>query len=637
MATVSKWTPFGVALNITATGGTVTRTSATQFTVKINASWETYWSSSKTDYGMTASSGGGSVTLNKEGTKSAGSSGSFTGTYSISGNGSATKTITVTFKNFNTYHGDSATKSVSFNVSVPAWTSYKVTYYPNGGSGTTYTQTKWKDQSLTIATLATTKFARTGYSFLGWSTSSTATSPNGSYDPGDKYTGNANLKLYAVWKANTYEVTYNANDNANGSDVSNLPSAQTKTYDKPLTLSSTVPKRTNYTFKGWGTSASTTTVAYKPGESYTANAGITLYAIWELAYKKPTITSVSVYRCNGSATADENGTFAHVEFNWTCFLEDPTITIAWKTASGSGSSDVHNATGTSGTMSTTVGNDALTTESTYTFQITVADSNGSTTVSKILSGTKFAIDFLAGASGAAIGKPAELKDVFDIGFQTRLHGGLLYPVLEPCDINEVRTPNIYAGRNVSDYTYTCGVDENGDSISMPFDNGTFTLEVMSGGPNGQTWQRITVCSKTEPHAYERWYYTNVWGNWIAKPHYIWKTADLSASGRFTNYYSSGSEAPKYRRVGSTVDIRGTVKPTSDIEYSDEYATIFTLPAGYRPDTSVFTLCQGTGNSTWLLRVANTGEVGLARYRNGNTSATATTGVWLPFHCTFLVD
>ena len=28
MATVSKWTPFGVALDITATGGTVTRTSA---------------------------------------------------------------------------------------------------------------------------------------------------------------------------------------------------------------------------------------------------------------------------------------------------------------------------------------------------------------------------------------------------------------------------------------------------------------------------------------------------------------------------------------------------------------------------------------------------------------------------------
>ena len=61
MATVSKWTPFGVALNITATGGTVTRKSATQYTVKINASWETYWDGAKTNYGMMASSGGGSA------------------------------------------------------------------------------------------------------------------------------------------------------------------------------------------------------------------------------------------------------------------------------------------------------------------------------------------------------------------------------------------------------------------------------------------------------------------------------------------------------------------------------------------------------------------------------------------------
>ena len=58
MATVSKWTPFGVALDITATGGTVTRTSATQYTVVINASWETYYSGAQTNYGMSATSGG---------------------------------------------------------------------------------------------------------------------------------------------------------------------------------------------------------------------------------------------------------------------------------------------------------------------------------------------------------------------------------------------------------------------------------------------------------------------------------------------------------------------------------------------------------------------------------------------------
>lgn len=277
MATVSKWTPFGVALDITATGGTVTRKSATQYTVKINASWETYYSGAKTNYGMTASSGGGSVNLNTFGTKSGSGSGSFTGTYSISGNGSATKTVTVIFKNYNTDNGDSATKTVSFSVTVPAWTSYTVKYNANGGSGAPSNQTKWKDQTLK---LSTTKPTRTGYTFQGWATSA---SGSVAYASGANYTSNASVTLYAVWKAITYTVKYNANGG------SGAPSSQTKTYGKTLTLSSTVPTRTSiedngtlteYTFKGWATSSTSTSVAYKAGASYTANAAITLYAVW---------------------------------------------------------------------------------------------------------------------------------------------------------------------------------------------------------------------------------------------------------------------------------------------------------------------------------------------------------------------
>ena len=281
MATVSKWTPFGVALDLTATGGTVTRKSATQYTVKINASWETYYSGAQTNYGMTASSGGGSVNLNTFGTKSSSGSGSFTGTYSISGNGSATKTITVTFKNYEEdWQGnvtESATKTVSFSVTVPAWTSYTVKYNANGGSGAPSSQTKWKDQTLK---LSTTKPTRTGYTFQGWATSA---SGSVAYASGANYTANASVTLYAVWKAITYTVKYNANGG------SGAPSNQTKTYGKTLTLGSTIPTRTSiedngtlteYTFKGWATSATSTSVAYKAGASYTANAAVTLYAVW---------------------------------------------------------------------------------------------------------------------------------------------------------------------------------------------------------------------------------------------------------------------------------------------------------------------------------------------------------------------
>lgn len=209
MATVEQWTPFGVALDITATGGTVTRTSATQYTVKINASWETYYNGAQTNYGMTASSGGRSVTLNPFGTKASSGSGSFTGTYSISGNGSATKTITVTFKNFNNDNGDSATKNVTFNVAVPAWTSYTVSYNANGGNGAPSSQTKWKDQTLT---LSSTKPTRTGYTFKGWALSK-ADADNGTwyYQAGGTCGKNENLTLYATWEEHKLTVSYYSN------------------------------------------------------------------------------------------------------------------------------------------------------------------------------------------------------------------------------------------------------------------------------------------------------------------------------------------------------------------------------------------------------------------------------------------
>ena len=406
MATVSKWTPFGVALDITATGGTVTRTSATQYTVKISASWETYYSGAQTNYGMTASSGGTTATISAfDGTKRSSGSGSFTGTYSISGNGSATKTVTVTFKNFNTDNGDSATKTVSFTVTVPEWTSYTIKYNANGGSGAPSSQTKWKDQTLT---LSSTKPTRTGYSFLGWSTSSSATSAT--YAAGGSYTANAAATLYAVWKANTYTVSFNANGGTGA------PASQTKTYGVSLTLSSTKPTRTNYTFKGWGTSASATTVSYAAGASYTTNAAITLYAVWELSYVKPTISGFSLYRSDSSGTASDEGTYACVKFNWTTSISATAVTIEYRQSGSTSWTTVTVASsGTSGSVSKIIS--GFDTETTYDFRITVNDGTTSLIKSGTLTALLYLIDFKSGGDGVAFGKPAELENTADFGFQ----------------------------------------------------------------------------------------------------------------------------------------------------------------------------------------------------------------------------
>lgn len=606
MATVSKWTPFGVALDITATGGTVTRKSATQFTVVINASWETYYEGAQTNYGMTATSGGVTHTISKfDGTKRSSGSGSFTGTYSISGNGAATKTITVTFKNFNTDNDDSASKNVTFNVSVPAWTSYKVTYNANGGSGAPGAQTKWKDQTLT---LSSTKPTRTGYSFQGWSTSSSATSAT--YSAGGSYTANSAATLYAVWKANTYTIKYNANGGTGA------PGNQTKTYGKTLTLSNTIPARTNYTFKGWGTSASATSATYSAGGSYTANSAATLYAIWELAYTKPVISDLELQRFG---TSNES---VIVTFKWSTSQDATLITIESKESSASsyGEPYTKSITGNSDSEFISFNRNDFSTEKSYDFRITVADTGGSTSKTVILPSMKFIIDLKSGGNGVGIGKAAEEDDLLDVGFRTRFFGGILQPVLEPdTDLNDVTIPNTYSGENASTYNYG----------NCPITSGTFTLEVKSAGPSGQLYQKLIVCDKNNQIVYERYYYTSAWGEWYGG--WIYPTL----SDNFSMYGTSETDnKPRYRKDGRLVEIRGIVTPTADIAGSTTIYPIFTLPTGYRPTSPIYLLCQGSGNCSWLLRITSGGEVGFSRYRNGDTTATASAGAWLPFQATF---
>lgn len=95
----------------------------------------------------------------------------------------------------------------------------------------------------------------------------------------------------------TYTVSYNANGG------SGAPASQTKQHDITLTLSSTKPTRSGYTFAGWGTSATDTGVKYSAGGQYTGNANITLYAIWTNAAKL-TIT----YNANGGSGAPSSQT-----------------------------------------------------------------------------------------------------------------------------------------------------------------------------------------------------------------------------------------------------------------------------------------------------------------------------------------
>jgi len=99
---------------------------------------------------------------------------------------------------------------------IPSSVTYTITYNANGGSGAPSSQIKIKDIPIYLSDVIPTK---KNYTFAGWNTSANG---NGmSYNAGQYYNGNMNLKLYAMWKPNTENtvVSHNHNTKAVGNTL----------------------------------------------------------------------------------------------------------------------------------------------------------------------------------------------------------------------------------------------------------------------------------------------------------------------------------------------------------------------------------------------------------------------------------
>lgn len=300
--------------------------------------------------------------------------------------------------------------------------SHTVSYNANGGSGAPGAQTKWYGSTLT---LSSTRPTRTGYTFQGWATSA---SGGVAYQPGQAYGNDANITLYAVWKANTWAVKYNANGG------SGAPADQIKTYGQTLKLSTTKPVRTDYNFKGWATSkanADKGTISYAAGANYTTNAAITLYAVWELAYVRPRITNLTISRCDSAGNISESGTYLRYDFNWATDLTGVYIqcqwkpqTAAWGSSSQKSTTILSNSSSKSGTITKkVVGSGAISTEQSWTARVYIYDSKGTSyaTYSSDMSiGTiAYPIDVRKGGKGIAFGKVAETDNLADYNFDVQ--------------------------------------------------------------------------------------------------------------------------------------------------------------------------------------------------------------------------
>lgn len=228
----------------------------------------------------------------------------------------------------------------------------------------------------------------------------------------------------------SHTVSYNANGG------SGAPGGQTKWWGEVLTLSSTRPTRANHTFLGWATSANGA-VAYQPGGRYSADNNVTLYAVWKLATKPPTIQSFTAQRVDEAGNMVESGTRVKLYVTWKCDTSGDSantvqsVTIAvqdggtWKetpvTASG--------ATGT-GTVTLT----GLSADASWRFRVVVKDKYGTVNAYTTVGPQRFLLDFSAGGRGIGIGVGAPAEGVAING--------------SPVTVNGCRMPRIYTGSKV---------------------------------------------------------------------------------------------------------------------------------------------------------------------------------------------
>ena len=191
--------------------------------------------------------------------------------------------------------------AVTIPVGVPAalnavyTRSSGVTYNGNGNTGgstnaTAYTQlfnaANGAADSVSV-TLASNGFTKTGHTFSKWaagSTSGTQYAAGATFTPTNTaWTSASSYTMYAIWAANTYTVSFDANGGSGGQSAN-----VTATYDNAMpSISTTAPTRTGYTFMGWYDNQTYTsgtqyyTAAGASARTWNKTANTTLYAGWK--------------------------------------------------------------------------------------------------------------------------------------------------------------------------------------------------------------------------------------------------------------------------------------------------------------------------------------------------------------------
>lgn len=297
----------------------------------------------------------------------------------------------------------------------------------------------------------------------------------------------------------------------------------TRAYDSPIASCVTTANGKTYYKASFTTDALASVYNTKISATITDSRGRTASAeqtIQTIPYSNPQITKLTVSRCNQNGVKNDKGDHVIVTFSGR-------TSNVWDKNTASYSLEYKKSLSTNWTTVelTSLANSykvedytyifPASGESSYNVRVTVKDAFNESFNTTSASSAFTLMSWLNSGLGFAIGKVAELPYVFDVAFRTRFVGGILHPVLEAeTDLDTVRVPNTYVGANISRYAY----------VNCPLSAGTFTLEVVGMGNEGQVKQRITSCDKTAARAFERVYHQNAehkytWGDWICVSDY----------------------------------------------------------------------------------------------------------------------
>ncbi len=273
----------------------VTHKSGDNITITKDTTLYAVWEKKPTpvSYTVTYDSNGGTGTLPATSSYSAGTSITLS-----SGSGLTRQYYHLVGWTLGSASGTSYSKGASYTVNsnvtfYAKWErdNYQVTYKRNCGSSDTTNEVKNHNVGSAFSVISKpSAWSCSGKDFSGWATSASG-SASSAYAPGKSFTPTSagSLTLYAVWTTPVTYTTYTLKYDANGGSGAPSDDTDTTTNDHgTFVISSVIPTRSDYTFRGWSDNKNATDPEVVGGNTKTTKAAVvTIYAVW----KKNTTTT----------------------------------------------------------------------------------------------------------------------------------------------------------------------------------------------------------------------------------------------------------------------------------------------------------------------------------------------------------